>query len=345
MSPMVPIAQKSFTAHPDLASWSWEVISDSVVWSTAVYTLFGLPSWADAPAWAEQKSLYTPKSFEALQAARSLCLKSGESFMLRLDGIHSSGRPISLDLYGYAERNASGRVVTLFGQFIDRTESEKTRQALQLSNDQFSLSFEHAVIGNAIVSPQGKLVKVNASLVNILGYSREELEGLTFQQITFPEDLAEDLHHVSEMLAGKVAEYSMEKRYLHKSGAIIWAQLSVALARKPDGEPLYFISQIQDITHSKRSTDLLRFCGMAMKEISQAVLISDASRKIIWMNQAFSFLTGYGDEDTLGKDCKFLQGPQSDPETVKRISFAIKNGMDFHGEILNYRRPRSICDR
>ncbi len=335
---MDAITKNHFYAHPELGFWSWKIAPDLLIWSETVSRFFGLPEREDVPKWDQQARLYTPKSFALLQAALSDCVKTGEPFTLLLEGIHSSGKIIYLNVYGAAERDASGKIIGLFGQFIDRTERENLKKALELSCDKFTLSFEHAPIGMAVVSIKGKFLEANASLSKLLGYSRDELLQLTFQQITHADELLEDLERLNQLLAEKILEDSREKRYIHKSGSIIWVRVSTSLARNTEGEPLYFISQMLDITQSKNSVAILRHAQMGLQEVSQGVVISDANRKILYSNKAFSFITGYSAEEILGKDCKLLQGPQTDPETVKRISFSLRNGMDFHGEILNYRK-------
>jgi diguanylate cyclase (GGDEF)-like protein/PAS domain S-box-containing protein len=130
---------------------------------------------------------------------------------------------------------------------------------LREAEERFRLAFEHAPIGIALVSPEGAFTRVNAALCELTGYSAEELMAKTFQEITHPEDLDLDLEYVHQVLAGERREYSMEKRYFHRDGHIVWILLSVSLVRDPDGEPQYFISQIQDISERKQLEERLVF--------------------------------------------------------------------------------------
>ena len=121
---------------------------------------------------------------------------------------------------------------------------------LQESEDRFRAAFDFAAIGMALVAPDGRWLRVNQSLCRILGYSSEELLAIDFQRITHPEDLNKDLDFVRQMLARTRPYYEMEKRYFHKNGSILWVLLSVSLVWR-NRQPLYFISQIQDITARK----------------------------------------------------------------------------------------------
>ena len=125
--------------------------------------------------------------------------------------------------------------------------------ALRDSEERFASAFEFASIGVALVSPEGRWLKVNRALCELVGYTAAELATKTFQDITHPDDLDTDLERVRQMLAGEIQTYQMEKRYIHRSGSIVWVLLSVSLVRDSAGCPLYFISQIQDINERKRA--------------------------------------------------------------------------------------------
>ncbi|MEP3839069.1 MAG: PAS domain S-box protein [Algibacter sp.] len=130
---------------------------------------------------------------------------------------------------------------------------------IKLVKDQlFKNIFDFANGGIAIVGLKGEWVKVNNSIVKYLGYSKEELYKLSFQQITHKEDLNIDLENMQRLLKGEIDKYQIEKRYFHKNGNIIWALLSVSLVRDEKEEPLYFIAQILDITSSKDNKSQLK---------------------------------------------------------------------------------------
>src|SRR5436305_5055818 len=101
--------------------------------------------------------------------------------------------------------------------------SEPVTMMQEDSEIPFRSAFDYAAIGMAVVSPEGKFLDVNQSLCEILGYSKEELLHLTFQDLTHPEDLETDLAYVHQMLIGEIRTYQMEKRYFHKRGNVVWA--------------------------------------------------------------------------------------------------------------------------
>jgi PAS domain S-box-containing protein len=118
--------------------------------------------------------------------------------------------------------------------------------------DRFRGAFDFAAIGMALVSPTGRWLKVNRMLCEIVGYTEQELLKSDFQAITHAEDLDLDLNYVRQMLAQEIYHYEMEKRYIHKRGHLVHVLLSVSLVWGASGQPLYFISQVQDITRRKQ---------------------------------------------------------------------------------------------
>ncbi|MGF1489559.1 MAG: PAS domain S-box protein [Prochloraceae cyanobacterium] len=134
----------------------------------------------------------------------------------------------------------------------DITETKLTQKALERSEDKFDKTFERAAVGIAHLAPDGKWLKVNQKLCKIVGYSRAELLETNFQDLTYSEDIKEDRQYISQMLAGEIESYSMEKRYVRKDGSLVWIYLILSLVRKKNREPDYFISVIEDISDRKQ---------------------------------------------------------------------------------------------
>lgn len=131
-------------------------------------------------------------------------------------------------------------------------------EILEESESRFRSAFDFAAIGMALVSLEGCWLKVNQSLCHIVGYSEDELLKIDFQTITYPDDLESDLSYVKQLLAGELITYQLEKRYIHKNGTILWILLSVSLLRDKQLNPLYFISQIQNIDSQKKAEQELK---------------------------------------------------------------------------------------
>ncbi len=154
-----------------------------------------------------------------------------------------------------------------------RLERVRAAAALRESEQRFQAIFAQAAVGIAQVSPDGRFMQVNHCFCEITGYSEAELLGNTFQNITHPEDVAADLDLVRRVLAGERDSYALEKRYLHKDGSLVWANLHVSLVRGDSGAPRYFISVIEDISKRKRAeleAQLLAALGEAIRRADNA---------------------------------------------------------------------------
>jgi PAS domain S-box-containing protein len=175
-------------------------------------------------------------------------------------------------------RGDSGNVDHLLVFATDVTARRQAEARLRESEERFRGAFEFAAIGMALVAPDGRWLRVNRSMCRIVGYTADELLATTFQAITHPDDLETDVSYIAQMLDGSLSNYHMEKRYFHKDGHILWILLSVSLVRDAVGHPLYFVSQIQDITERRQLTDDLRRARADL----QAILDNVPARITSW---------------------------------------------------------------
>jgi diguanylate cyclase (GGDEF)-like protein/PAS domain S-box-containing protein len=139
----------------------------------------------------------------------------------------------------------------------DVTDRKSAEDALRQSEARFRAAFDHSAVGSSITALNGQILAVNAACCDLLGYTEAELQSLTFHAVSHPEDLAADLAMVQELIDGKRNSFQMEKRYIHKSGEITWALLSVSLVRDAQQNPLYLLAQMQNITRQKRAEEML----------------------------------------------------------------------------------------
>jgi len=137
-------------------------------------------------------------------------------------------------------------------------EREQSAAALRASEARFEATFNQAAVGIAHVAPDGSWLRVNQKLCDILGYTPNELVARTFQEITHPDDVDTDLENMRQLLNNERDQYTMEKRYIRKDGALVWSNLTVSLVRDANGTPEYFISVIENISERKHAESRLR---------------------------------------------------------------------------------------
>lgn len=194
-----------------------------------------------------------------------------------------------------------GRTYRL-AHFIDITAEIEAKLKLKSIQNEYKFIFDLAAIGIARLNLDGTWLECNPKLCDIVGYSSDELMQLTFQDITHPDDLSEDLENVQQLLNGQCQEYSMVKRYFHKQGHIIWINLTVSLCRDQNNTPLYFVSFIQDITEVTEAHKLIEHNEHRFREVMEsmplAIYVSiGKNMKCELVNKAFTAIFGYTQED------------------------------------------------
>jgi diguanylate cyclase (GGDEF)-like protein/PAS domain S-box-containing protein len=233
-------------------------VSSAIYMSPQVEEMLGYTpeEWLKAPEfWIK---ILHPDDKERILAEDRRTNETGDPFGVEYRAISKSGHVVWVRDDAVLVRDGEGRPLFWQGILYEITERRRVEEALKESEQRFRSSFDDAAIGMALVAPDGRFLQTNRSLCEILGYPEEELLGKTFQDLTHPEDLDTDLDQVRRMLAAEIRTYQMEKRYLHREGHVVWVLLSVSLVRDEEGEPLYFVSQVQDVSERKRAGEKLR---------------------------------------------------------------------------------------
>ena len=205
-----------------------------------------------------------------------------------------------------------------------QTKRMRAEMELRESEKRFRGTFEQAAVGIAHVDADGRWLRVNQRLCEIVGYSREELLQKTFQKITHPDDLDADLEKVRQLLAGEIETYSMEKRYFRKDGSIVWINLTSSLMREPSGAPNYFIGVIEDITARKRAEEEVKTYHRQQATVAKLGLraLAENDLKVV-MDEAVTLVAR-----TLGVEyCKVLELLPEGGELLLRAGVGWEEGL------------------
>lgn len=187
---------------------------------------------------------------EACPVLRSLkagvqCHMDGEVFWRR-DG---AGIPVEYSSY---PNRADGRMLGALVTFTDVTERKRVENQLRNSEAELRVIFDNAALGMALVDAEGCVLKSNRALQRMLGYSEREMPGMTFAQLTHPEDLPADQRLFCELMDGTRESYQVENRYFQKSGETVLARLTMSVVRDSANFPEYAIAMIEDITAKRK---------------------------------------------------------------------------------------------
>ena len=186
------------------------------------------------------------------------------------ENVTKDGRIITCEWFNTPLMDPDGRLVGVISLAQDITERMRAEEALRESEERFRGTFDNAAVGIAHEDADGRFLRVNETYCGIVGYTREELLGRTFQDITYPEDLAAELEQFTRLMRGELSSYSLEKRYIRKDGSIVWIDMSSSLQRDAAGGHAYAIAILQDISDRKRLESELRHAKEAAEAANRA---------------------------------------------------------------------------
>jgi PAS domain S-box-containing protein len=178
----------------------------------------------------------------------------------------------------------------------DVTERHEAEQRLRDSEERFRVTFYQAAVGIAQTGIDGQWMLVNDRLCEILGYSREELRGKRFIDITHPDDREASVTAIRKLIAREIPSWSTEKRYIRKGGATAWARVRVSLVRDRYRQPLYFISVLEDVTERMLAQEKLRESEERFRNMADAapvmIWVSGPDKGCIFFNKVWLEFTG-----------------------------------------------------
>jgi PAS domain S-box-containing protein len=250
-------------------------------------------------------------------------------------------------------RDASGTRVLGMGTVTrDISHARRITDRLRESEERVRLTIDEAPIGMALVAVDGRFVRVNRRLCEIVGYTADELVQRTFHDITHPDDLDADVVLAGRLARGEIPRYQLEKRYVRKDGRIVTIMLSASMLRAHDGA-LYYIAQIEDITERKRAEQALRFSEARFSGIisisADAIISIDDDQRITLFNRGAELIFGYTRDEVIGAPLDLLMPERmreahrghvgqfaAGPETARRMGERVaaivgrrKNGEEF----------------
>lgn len=222
--------------------------------------------------------------------------------------------------------------------FQDVSTRRLADSALRNSELRYRQLFESNPQPMWVVSVDGlRFLAVNDASIANYGYSREEFLSMTLKEIRPSDDVADLLTHLSQPHAG--LNRHGQWRHKRKDGSLMLVEINSHSLEFDHQAALWVLST--DVTERQAAVEALYLSDLALKAVSQSVIITGRDRLITSVNDAFIAVTGYRRDETIGRNCRFLQGPMTDPQTVLAIRAALDDGGTFTGEILNYRKDGS----
>lgn len=275
-------------------------------WNTAAQMMFG---YSPEEIVGKPLTLLMPQRYrEAHQQGIERAQRTGENKVvgrtIELHGLRHTGEEFPIEL------SLSSSVFTgeLFycGIVRDTSERKRTEEAIREGERKFRAIYDQAPTGIAIIdSVTGQFKNINKRYCEITGYSEEEMLSSTFQDITYPDDLQDDLDNMQQLLEGSINAFHMNKRYIRKDGEIIWVNLICVPLWLERTDPRLHIAMVEDITDRIKTEQALREneqrLQLTIDHINDAVVYGDLSGKVIWANQQWGNFLGRSLDEIVGQ--------------------------------------------
>jgi diguanylate cyclase (GGDEF)-like protein/PAS domain S-box-containing protein len=249
-------------------------------------------------------------------------LRTGEGPVLgtrlEVSALRADGTEFPVELTISALEETDGWSFHAFIQ--DISARKEAAQRLRAAERLFRTSFENAPIGMALVALDGTFLEVNGALCAIIGYDADALLARTSHDITHPADLDADAAQLEQLIAGDIANYCVEKRYIRADGHEVWIELHASLVRDENGAPVHVIAQIRDVTEIKRAEAVLHGAfEHAPIGVALSLAAGPGAGRLIRVNHALEELLGYEHDALTGRTLASLAHPDDRPRTADAL--------------------------
>jgi PAS domain S-box-containing protein len=240
--------------------------------------------------------------------------------------------------------DSAGKLTGAVMVFHDVTGRRRAEEALRESEQKLRATFEQAAVGIVTTDLNGKFEEVNQRFSEILGYTQEELLKLTFQALTFPEDLPSTEENVNRLLAGQIADFAMEKRYIRKDGTLVWALATVTLLKDASGQPRQLLGVIEDITSRKKAEEASLRLSAVVESSDDAIVSKTLNGIITSWNKSAERIFGYEAHEIVGLPISTLFPPDRLDEEQDILTRLKRGERIDHYETERIRKDGTLLD-
>ncbi len=323
-----------------IGSFDWNIATNDVSWSRETYRLFGFdPDYPPGTVWEILERSLHPDDKPKLQAAMTRIAKEGVRTPMELRVRWPNGQERVLWTEGELEFDDDEHPIRLSGIMQDITERRQAEMALKQSESNFRALTENANVG-ILVNHQGRHVFANPRLLEMLGYTQEEVQLTTIEDLVHPEELDKVRRNFKDRLAGRPALSSYETVLISKVGTPVPVELTATLTTWA-GEPAGLVF-LHDIRERIRSETEMRKLSSAIAQTADAVMITDRQGIIEYVNPAFETMTGYVRADVIGAGSNILKSGRQGETFYQRLWSTILAGEPFSDVLVNRRKDGTL---
>lgn len=218
-------------------------------------------------------------------------------------------------------------------------ERSRVDQALRDSEARFRAVFQNAGVGVILSAADGRFLEANPAFCAMVGYSQDELKGMTFHCVTHPDDIADNDRLRDEMATGQRESYNITKRYIARDGRVVWGRLTVkGITDGETGALRFMVAVVEDVTERKRLEDHMRLAATVFENTGEGLFVTDSQTRIIHVNPAFTEISGFEPDDVIGQTPKVLASGRHGADFYERMWRSIQELGKWQGEIWDRRK-------
>jgi PAS domain S-box-containing protein len=322
-------------------TWDRDIAADKATWDDHVHTLFGLPPRSFSGKLEDFLGMLHPDDRERVRGEMTTAIDGFADYSTTYRVIRPDSSEHYLAARGKVFRDNAGQAVHMIGVCWDISELKRSEEALRESEEKFRLAFDNANTAMYLVDLQGRLLQVNDKMSAIFGYSKSEMEGMSINDLALPEDSALSPKFIHEAIQGAGDSATFEERYYHQQGHIIYGQVASSLVRDAQGQPRYFISQVQDITERKRVEREKEKLEIQLRQAQKLEAIGTLAGGIAHdINNILGIITGNAELAQL-----VMPGETKANRNIDEVLKACARGKDLVQQILTFSRMEVKLDR
>jgi two-component system cell cycle sensor histidine kinase/response regulator CckA len=293
-----------------LGSWEWEIAADRVTWSDELYRIYGVRPEDESGSYGSYLDKVHPDDRARVARVIETALTERRAWSIDYRIVRSDGELRMIHARGEIVLDVEGRPAVVHGTCQDVTENRRVEDALRAAEQLFRRAFDDAPIGMALIDLDGRWLRLNRSLCQMLGRSEQELRSTQLNDLSHPEDRRLDRPLTKELLAGRRRSFAIEKRYLRADGMMVHALVHVSLMHGDGERPLYFLCQLVDITERRRAEAERRASEERLQAIIDnspaLIIVKDLQHRYLLVNRRWEELFDVPADQAIGRTSEEL---------------------------------------